>query len=207
MFSSSTLREFTLIACLTLLLAQHAASRPQASKPRRIIPRDIPNAPPDYDNDKDTWERIVSPRCSTDQLAFEARGWAEAGVLANALHAWIPKSDFQNAMDTYMGTDSGPYWWSYRSRVQSAVNQDYKIHTGDQPGHTYVYVYCDEDDTPADWKADGDLCDGSTGAYTWERLGTFWVARPVTLSFTRLCPFTDDLPVEYLRRALPKQLF
>lgn len=36
------------------------------------------------------------------------------------------------------------------------------------------YVYCDENDTPADW---GKLCGGSTGAYTWDDLGYIWASR------------------------------
>lgn len=71
-------------ACATLLIINQVVGLPQTTKPR-IIPRDIPKPPPDYNNDDDTWERIVSKRCTTDQLALEARGWAEAGVLANAL--------------------------------------------------------------------------------------------------------------------------
>lgn len=64
----------------------HVTGLPRTAKPR-IIQRDIPKPPPDYNNDDDTWERLVSKRCSTDQLAIEAHGWAEAGVLANALSA------------------------------------------------------------------------------------------------------------------------
>lgn len=46
---------------------------------------DLPPVPPKYDQDKDTFNRYVSKRCSTDQLASEAYGWAEAGVIATAM--------------------------------------------------------------------------------------------------------------------------
>lgn len=70
---------------------------PQDTQPR-IFPRaDLPNSPPAYDPDKDNYKRYVSKRCSTDQLASEARGWAEAGVLANALSEWSDQSADLNA--------------------------------------------------------------------------------------------------------------
>lgn len=45
----------------------------------RIFPRaGLPNPSPAYNQGKDNYKRYVSKRCSTDQLASEARGWAEA---------------------------------------------------------------------------------------------------------------------------------
>ena len=65
--------------------------------------------------------------------------------------------------------------------MRNAGTNDNNIHTGRQPGHTNVYVYCEENDTPSNFKAEGDLCEGDTGAYTWDSLGWFWSNHMVVL--------------------------
>ena len=73
-------------------MVKESHALPQDTQPH-ILPRaDLPNAPPAYDLEKDNYKRYVSKRCSADQVASEARGWAEAGVLANALSEWLDES-------------------------------------------------------------------------------------------------------------------
>lgn len=64
---------------------------PHDTQPR-LFPR-----PPAYDPHKDTYTRLLSKRCSTDQKISEALGWAEAGILANALSEWHDEFPDSNA--------------------------------------------------------------------------------------------------------------
>ena len=120
-----------------------------------------------------------------------ALGWAEAGYLAEALTQWNPLSNQQwwAAVDLYMGNNSrfngGPELTSYLQRIRDNARREYDLHINNAPGHTYTYVYCDEDDLP--WKN----CNKGPVAYTWDALGHFWSNHLLVM-----CPyyFSSSLP-------------
>jgi hypothetical protein len=70
---------------LLATLAELVSGAPQSSSSNFFRRDDLPPVPPEYDPDKDVFERYISKRCTTDQIADDAYGWAEAGVLATAM--------------------------------------------------------------------------------------------------------------------------
>ncbi|KAK6345876.1 hypothetical protein TWF730_010219 [Orbilia blumenaviensis] len=138
----------------------------------------------------DHWQRKVSNRCTAAQELAERVGWAEAGILANALHNWKPGGKHQNVMDYYMGaasrkTKPDP---NLQERVQNNINRQFKIHSGEPPKHTFVYTYCDEQDAPSDWLDEckqqygkRSCCRPETLAYSWDSIGWLWNNHMVVL--------------------------
>ncbi|KAF8251776.1 hypothetical protein K440DRAFT_43812 [Wilcoxina mikolae CBS 423.85] len=88
----------------------------------------------------------INKNCNKTKKDLINQAWSEAGMLARAHNLWVPKKDYQPAMDMYMGTKSVQDPWffgkSYKKLIQGNIKRQYDLHTGNYPYRTYTYIYC-----------------------------------------------------------------
>ena len=174
------------LSVATWLCVTYALPEIRATSGTPLVSRQAPiNA---YNYLDDTYKLRFKGQCTKQMVHDILYGWAEAGVLANALAKWNPlnQDKYTAAVDHYLGSESR----QSAPAIQSVATNQVNVHVNRWPSYDYVYVYCDERLRP-----DRPLCsppeaDAGVVAYTTSHSAGF----RSTIHDLTICPLFYKLP-------------